>query len=158
MNAKGFEGLKVWQLAHELMLIIHKQIVPKLPADETWDLASQIRRSSKSVGANIAEGYGRYYYQDNARFCYNARGSLDETINHLCDALDLGYIHPDLCRLAREKADHTRRALNGYIGYLKQKKIGDDEPGAHVSPYPCLSLRQPTPPTSRRPSNSNSCP
>jgi four helix bundle protein len=72
---ESFEGLKVWQKAHELMLFVHQEIALLLPKDEKWDLADQIRRSSKSVGANIAEGYGRFYYKDRVRFCYNARGS-----------------------------------------------------------------------------------
>ena len=76
MAQQGFEGLKVWQKAHQLMLDIHKKLLPLLPKDEKYDLADQIRRSSKSVGANIAEGYGRFYYMDNVCFCYNARGSL----------------------------------------------------------------------------------
>lgn len=73
------------------MLAVHKQLIPLLPKEEKYDLADQVRRSSKSVPANIAEGAGRYYYMDNVRFCYNAPGSLDETLNHLIAARDLGY-------------------------------------------------------------------
>lgn len=75
MNEKGFEGLKVWQKAHALMLDVHKKLVPailRVSKDERFDLVAQIRRSSKSVSANIAEGHGRFYYGDNVRFCYNA--------------------------------------------------------------------------------------
>jgi hypothetical protein len=68
MNEQGFESLKVWQKAHQLMLDVHKKFVPLLPVEEKFDLAIQIRRSSKSLGANIAEGYGRFYYMDNVRF------------------------------------------------------------------------------------------
>jgi len=46
----------------------------------------------QSIPANIAEGYGRYYYQDNVRFCYIARGSLEETLSHLVLAHELNYI------------------------------------------------------------------
>lgn len=63
MNEKGFEGLKVWQKAHTLMLDIHKKLIPvilKIAPDEKYDLISQIRRASKSVPANIAEGHGRF--------------------------------------------------------------------------------------------------
>lgn len=72
------------------MLDVHKKLIPVLPKEERFDLTDQVRRSSKSVPANIAEGYGRFYYMDNVRFCYNARGSLDETANHIRAALDLG--------------------------------------------------------------------
>ena len=58
MSERGFEGLKVWQRSHQLMLDIHRQLIPLLPKEERFGLTDQIRRSSKSVGANIAEGYG----------------------------------------------------------------------------------------------------
>lgn len=132
MAEQGFESLKVWQKAHALMLDIHKELVPLLPKDEKYNLADQIRRSSKSIAANIAEGYGRYYYMDNVRFCYNARGSLDETANHLRVALDLGYCPKDLHQDLRSKIDEIRRILNGYIDWLKAQKTGEKEPGANL--------------------------
>ncbi len=136
MSEKGFEGLKVWQKAHALMLDIHRKLVPIIllgSKDERFDLVAQIRRSSKSVPANIAEGYGRYYYGDNIRFCYNARGSLDETVSHLRAAFDLGYFPKDLYDDLRAQAEEIRKMLNGYIDWLKEKKIGEKEPGANLS-------------------------
>ncbi len=133
MAERGFEGLEVWQKARQLMVAVHKQVVPLLPPEEKWDLAHQIRSSSKSVTANIAEGYGRYYYQDNVRFCYNARGSLDETVNHLITARDLAYIPQSLYEELRALADETRRLLNGYISYLKRRRQGEKEPGSNFT-------------------------
>ena len=135
MNEKGFEGLKVWQKAHALMLDIHKRLISvilKVSKDERFDLVAQIRSSSKSVPANIAEGHGRFYYGDNVRFCYNARGSLDETISHLRAAIDLEYCSRDLYENLRAQADETRRMLNGHIDWLKEKKVGEKEPGANL--------------------------
>ena len=54
----GFEDLKCWQLARTLMQQCHR-LADSLPANERYDLVSQIRRSSKSGMANISEGYGR---------------------------------------------------------------------------------------------------
>ncbi len=136
MNEKGFEGLKVWQKAQVLMNDIHKKLTPliyKANKDERFDLIAQIRSSSKSVPANIAEGYGRYYYGDNVRFCYNAQGSLDETINHLRAALDLEYCSKKLYGDLRAQADEVRKMLNGYIDWLKEKRIGEKEPGANLA-------------------------
>jgi len=135
MSARGFEGLEVWQKARQLMVVIHKRMVPLLPPEEKWDLAKQIRRSSKSVMANIAEGYGRYYYQDNVRFCYLARGSLDETVNHLITASSLNYIPQVLYNDLRALADETRRLLNGYISFLKRRKQGENEPGSQITTH-----------------------
>jgi len=84
------------------------------------------------VPANIAEGHGRFYYGDNVRFCYNTRGSLDETVNHLRTALDLEYCSKSLYENLRAQADEIRRMLNGYIDWLKEKKIGEKEPGANL--------------------------
>jgi four helix bundle protein len=130
--AEGFENLQVWQKAHALMLFVHREVVAKFPKDEKWDLADQIRRSSKSVGANIAEGYARFYYKDRVRFCYNARGSLAETENHLITARDLTYITPEIYVQSRDMADETYRLLNGYITYLKREQPGKDEPGHDI--------------------------
>ncbi|RPH59366.1 MAG: four helix bundle protein [Chloroflexi bacterium] len=146
MSEQGFESLKVWQKAHELMLDVHTKLLPLLPKEEKYDLANQIQRSSKSVGANIAEGYGRFYYMDNVRFCYNARGSLDETINHLRTSLDLKYCSKDIYLQLRAKADETRRMLNGYIDWLKAQKAGEKDPGAniHIRELPGEYLIEPT--------------
>jgi four helix bundle protein len=133
MGTKGFEGLEAWQKARQLMVAVHKQVVPALPPTEKWDLASQIQRSSKSVMANVAEGYGRYYYQDSVRLCYIARSSLDETINHLITALDLNYIPRDVYDELRALADEARRLLNGYINFLKRRKQGENEPGSDIA-------------------------
>ncbi len=51
MTEQSFENLKVWQKAHQLMLDIHKRLIPLLPKEEKYDLADQVRRSSKSVAA-----------------------------------------------------------------------------------------------------------
>lgn len=132
MTEQSFEKLTTWQKAHQLMLDVHKKLVPLLPKEEKYDLADQIRRSSKSVPANIAEGSGRYYYMDNVRFCYNARGSLDETLSHLIAARDLEYCPMPLYENLRGQIEEIRRLLNGYITWLKTKKIGENEPGAKL--------------------------
>ncbi|MGC9395244.1 MAG: four helix bundle protein [Anaerolineae bacterium] len=125
---QGFETLQAWQNARELMLLVHSEIATKLPHYEKWDLLSQIRRSSKSIMANIAEGYGRYYYQENIRFCYLARGSLAETQSHLITAHDLGYISNELYQSGITIVQKTARTLNGYINWLKKSKQGGDLP------------------------------
>lgn len=130
MTEQSFETLKVWRKSHQLMLEIHTKLIPMLPKEERFGLTDQMKRSSKSVGANIAEGAGRYYFMDNVRFCYMARGSLDETLNHLIACKDLGYCRQELYEEIRKQIEEIRRLLNGYISWLKAKKIGANEPGA----------------------------
>lgn len=63
-NLKSFEELECWKAARDLRKFVSKEIISKLPNDEKYALTSQLRRSSRSVGDNIAEGYGRYSYQE----------------------------------------------------------------------------------------------
>jgi four helix bundle protein len=128
---KGFEDLKAWQLARRLMIECHK-LATTLPAIERFDLAPQIRRSSKSVMANIAEGYGRYHYLDCLRFYYIARGSLTETISHIITARDLSYMD-DPCYLGLyDLGREAERALNGYIAYVWKQQQGQTHYGTRL--------------------------
>ena len=74
--------------------------------------------------ANIAEGYGHYYYQEVIRFCYVARGSLEETYSHLVCANDLGYLNTEVLAEGAALYRGVQSMLNGYIGYLKRTKQG----------------------------------
>ena len=98
--------------------------MPLLPVDEKWSMAQQIRRSSNSIPANIAEGYGRFHYQDNVRFCYIARGSLEETLSHLVMCSELEYIPKSLFTSLAENGEKLTQLINGYVGYLKRSKQG----------------------------------
>jgi four helix bundle protein len=128
---RGFEDLKAWQLARRLMIENHELAVT-LPAIERFDLAPQIRRASKSVMANIAEGYGRYHYLDCLRFYYIARGSLTETINHIITAHDLGYIDDQRYQEIYDLGREGERALNGYIAYVWKQQQGQAHYGIRL--------------------------
>jgi four helix bundle protein len=127
----GFQDLKCWQLARRLVIEAHK-VAAKLPPIERYDLAPQMRRSSKSVMANIAEGYGRYHFLDKLRFFYIARGSLDETVNHIITCFDLKYISETRFRELHDLAQEAHRTLNGYIGYVRRQQQGVREYGKTV--------------------------
>jgi four helix bundle protein len=77
MSIKNLESLETWRKAQEFALRVYRELIPCLPAEEKWGLCQQLRRSTISISSNIAEGHGRYYYQENVRFCYIARGSLE---------------------------------------------------------------------------------
>jgi hypothetical protein len=70
---------------------------------------------------------------DNVRFCYMARGSLDETLNHLLTSKDLQYCSVAIYEDLRSQIEEIRRLLNGYITWLKTKKVGGNEPGANLA-------------------------
>ncbi len=124
----GFENLKCWQLARQLMRACH-HMADALPPSERYDLSSQIRRSSKSGMANISEGFGRYHYLDSLRFYYIARGSINETINHIITAHDLNYINQEQFQALYELGREAERTLNGYINYIRRCQQGAQEYG-----------------------------
>jgi len=121
-NFKSFEELACWKEARKLRLFVKDSLITKIPSSEKFDLISQIKRSSRSVGANISEGYGRFHFQENIQFCRIARGSLFETLDHGIVALDEGYISEKELNELRIIHNKTLLILNGYIKYLKNQK------------------------------------
>jgi four helix bundle protein len=125
---RGFEDLECYQLALEVMAKIH-EFSKKLPSDEKYDLYAQIRRASKGVTGNIAEGYGRYHYLDSLHYHSIARGELNETLAHLINARVLEYIsQPDfesLYKLIRQ----AEQGLNGFIAYVRRQRAGSQDYG-----------------------------
>ena len=116
---KTFEELECYKLARELRIAVSK-FCKTLPREEEYRLKDQIIRSSRSVTANISEGYGRHHHQENAQFCRTARGSLTETLEHLNTALDEEYLTDDQYAELRKMLEETWKVLNGYIAYLKR--------------------------------------
>jgi len=131
MSVKSLETLEVWKKAKEFTLRIYRDVLPLLPSEEKWNLNQQLRRASGSVPANIAEGYGRFYYQEIIRYCYIARGSLEETLSHLVLCGELKYIPKTLFESLEQDGEKLTQLINGYIGYLKRSKQGQNEPGAN---------------------------
>ena len=131
MSISGLEKLDVWCKARDFAVRVHKEILPILPVEEKYALSSQIRRSSQSIPANIAEGHGRFYFQENVRFCYIARGSLEETLSHIVYANKVGYIPEMLYKSFAVDGENVNRLINGYIGFLKKSKQGANEPGVN---------------------------
>jgi four helix bundle protein len=133
MSVSGLEKLDVWCKARDFAVRINKELLPLLPTEEKWALSQQIRRSSQSIPANIAEGHGRFYFQDNVRFCYIARGSLEETLSHIVYAYKVAYISENLYKALAVDGENLNRLINGYIGFLKRSKQGANEPGAYYA-------------------------
>ena len=130
MSVNSLERLEVWKEARDFAVRVYRLALPLLPAEEKWSLGQQLRRSAQSIPANLAEGHGRYYYQDAIRYCYIARGSLEETLSHLDLAYRLNYLPDDLFQGLVQEGEHVARLINGYIAYLKRSKQGENEPGS----------------------------
>jgi len=97
------------------------ELTKSFPSEEKYRLSDQIIRSSRSIGNNIAEGYGRFHYADEAKFLINARGSATETIDHLIIALDNKYISEEIFEKFKADCDECAKMINGYISYLRNQ-------------------------------------
>jgi four helix bundle protein len=118
---KSFEDLNVWKACRELRRNLF-DLTSAFPNEERFRLADQIRRAAISVTSNIAEGYGRYHYQENIQFCRQSRGSLYEVLDHLTTAVDLGYVSDGELQKYRSAIVDAVKLINGYIRMLGQRK------------------------------------
>lgn len=116
-----FEDLEVWQLCRALRKEIYK-VTKTFPKDEERVLIPQMRRAAISATANIAEGFGRFHYQENIQFCRQSRGSLFEIIDHLITCHDENYIDEKKFNKLRELAYRCIKVLNAYIASIKKRK------------------------------------
>lgn len=128
----GLENLVLWQKSMELSKRVCKYVVSSFPIEEKYGLSSQLKRSVQSVPANIAEGYGRFYFQEGIRYCYLARGSLEETLTHLHLARELKYLSEETFQDLVNEIVIIRKLISGYISFLKTSKRGINEPGNAV--------------------------
>ena len=120
-NYKGFKDLDCYRYARELRKAI-SVLSLKFPKEERFELTAQIKSSSRSVTANIAEGYGRFTYTDTRHFFIIARGSVTETIDHLITAFDDNYISEKQLHDAEAMCETVFRLINGFITYLDKSK------------------------------------
>ncbi len=112
---KDFTTLEAWSKCQEVKLFFYGKVVPCLPREETYNLGNQIRRAAISVTANIAEGYGRYHYQEGIQFYRMARASLYELKDHLISCFELNYIDEVLKIEGFNLIEKAKIKLNGYI-------------------------------------------
>lgn len=120
MTYKSIEEVPVWIKAHQAAIKIYR-ITESFPRSELFGLTSQLRRSSSSIPANLAEGFYRKSTKELLQFIYNARGSCGETIYHLLLAKDLRLITQKDYDSLRMDYDEIGKQLNGWIKSLRSK-------------------------------------
>jgi four helix bundle protein len=126
MGGYSFEDLEVYQVARQFRKKIFL-LIKRLLAEEKYNVAEQMRRAATSLTNNIAEGHGRYHFQENIQFLRQARGSLEELLDDLNICLDEAYVAADeLASLKQEGFDLIHR-INGYIAYLRKRKENDSD-------------------------------
>ena len=121
MGIKSFENLDCWIKARELRKKI-SDLTKTFPKEEKYRIVDQITRCSRSVTNNIAEGYGRYHYQENIQFCRQSRGSLHELKDHLIICLDENLIDQKTFLEIGLLISECLALLNGYINFLIRQK------------------------------------
>ncbi len=124
IEIKTFEDRKCWQVCRKLRLFVAKELVAELPRDEKYRLGDQISRAARPTTANISEGYGRFHFLDNAKFCSNSRGSCWEVLDHLITAHDEGMISSEMLAKGRKLVNTSVRLINGYMNYLQKAGKG----------------------------------
>lgn len=120
-KVRTFEDLKVYQMAREFSRKVGI-LIKKLPHQEKINLISQMRRAKLSVTNNIAEGYGRYHFQENMQFCRQSRGSIYELIDDFNESFDNGYINEAEYNEYKKDAYGLIKILNAYIAKTRQMK------------------------------------
>ena len=127
----GLESLIVWQKSVDFAVDVCQTLLPLIPPEEKYALSSQLRRAVYSISANIAEGYGRFKYQESIHFCYIARGSMAESKTFLVLSKRLGYINEELSQTYQSRLIELGKMLHGYINHLRKQK---NQPG--ISEHP----------------------
>ncbi len=117
----SFEDLDCWKACRAVRVFI-MDLVKKFPEEEKYSLNDGMKRASRSATENIAEGFGRYHFQENIQFCRHSRGSLHELIDQLISALDEEYITQNEFAKGKDLINNALGLLNGYINYLNKAK------------------------------------
>jgi four helix bundle protein len=121
-----FYDLEIWKESNALCIKIYK-LTEDFPKKEIYGIINQMRRASSSVGANIAEGFGRFHYKEKIKFYYNSRGSVCEVQNFLFLSQNLGYIDKKTARDIFVKYENLNKRINQFIGSVNRKMMADDK-------------------------------
>jgi four helix bundle protein len=117
---RSFEDLKCWQACREVRVFVIG-LVKNYPKEEKFSLVDNMKRAARSTTQNIAEGFGRFHYKENAQFCRISRGSLFELLDDLITSNDEEYITREDYQKGRELISNALLILNGYINYLNRQ-------------------------------------
>ena len=120
-DIKSYRDLLVWQQAMDLAVLCYS-LTRSFPREEIFGLTSQVRRSSASVAANIAEGHGRESSGSFVQFLRIAQGSLKETETHLLLSERLALLTAEQAAAAMKTCGEIGRMLRSLIRTLQEKQ------------------------------------
>ncbi|NQU77572.1 four helix bundle protein [Candidatus Falkowbacteria bacterium] len=114
MTIKKLVDLEVWQEARKLCRGVYI-IIRVFPKTEEWNIKKHLRESARGTVANIAEGFGRYFYKESLKFYGVAMGCLEEVRSDLYISFDNGYINEETLNKFLKQVDKVQAKLNGLI-------------------------------------------
>jgi four helix bundle protein len=116
----SYRNLDVYKIAHRLAVEIHKMTLKELPKFEMYEQARQLRRSSKSISVNIAEGFGRRRYKSEyIRYLIYSQASCDEMNEHLCLLKDTESLSAQRSEYFLANYNELGRKLNLFIASVE---------------------------------------
>jgi four helix bundle protein len=115
---KRFEDILAWQKAREITKHVYS-ISSSGEFAKDFGLRDQLRRSSVSIMANIAEGFGRRTDKDFANFLNMAHGSAAECQSHLYVAIDIGNISQEQFEQLYTKLEECSKMIIGLSRHLR---------------------------------------
>lgn len=118
---KSFRDMDAWKIGLELLQEVHT-LTMRFPQSEEYELKSQLRRSTKSILANLAEGFSRITPKDKIHKYTISRGECTETVAHLLMSTAVNYLSRDLIQKAMGLADREGRLLSGLI-YAQEQRL-----------------------------------
>jgi len=123
---ESYEDLDIYQLAVEISDKIWAKVItwPSFPKNS---LGYQIVKSSDSIGANIAEGFGRFHFAENRQFVRISRGSLYETRHWLQRAYKRGLLEEKEIKELFTLLNELAPRLNAYIRAIGAKQMTSDK-------------------------------
>jgi four helix bundle protein len=116
MGIRDFRDLIVWQRSHQLFLDIMRDTETFPNSQASRIVIDQVLRSSGSISANIAEGFGRKKGKEYLHYLIIARGSTTETFNWLIKCLDIGWLSKEVFRDREGVIEEIMKMLNKMIG------------------------------------------
>ena len=120
-DINSYRDLLVWQKAMDLAVLCYS-LTRSFPKEEAFGLTSQLRRSSSSVAANIAEGHGRENSGSFVQFLRVAQGSLKETETHLLLSQRVGLLPAAQATAAMKTCDEIGKMLRSLIRAVQDKQ------------------------------------
>lgn len=120
--------MKVYRISRELSRI-GWNVYEGIAKEHRFSMGQQFIRAIDSIGANIAEGFGRYHYMDSVRFYYNVRGSLWESKHWIALLNKRRLLSGEDFKVLSEHLDDLGVRLNNFISSIKSKvnKNNDNE-------------------------------